>query len=216
MQGSIKKYRYILWDNDGVLVNTEPWYFKATQRALEELGVALDHDQYMQIMVAGQAAWRLAQEQGISEIVLADKKVQRDQYYQAFLRAQDIEIPGVKGVLETLSSTFQMAVVTTSKRVDFELIHEKRDLLTHMQFCLVREDYVKSKPHPEPYLMALDRLNARPQEALVIEDSQRGLEAACAAGIDCAVIANEFTASHDFSAARYRLPCIEALCDLLY
>jgi phosphoglycolate phosphatase-like HAD superfamily hydrolase len=43
--------KYILWDNDGVLVDTEFWYFSATQRALAELGIALEKDTYLQRMV---------------------------------------------------------------------------------------------------------------------------------------------------------------------
>ena len=52
--------RYILWDNDGVLVDTERWYFKATQRALGELGVHLDEETYQERMVRGASSWELA------------------------------------------------------------------------------------------------------------------------------------------------------------
>jgi len=101
--------------------------------------------------------------------------------------------------------------VTTAKRADFELIHRDRRITSFMDFVLVREDYVRSKPDPEPYLIALARFEAAADEALVVEDSARGLRSAVAAGIDCAIVHNEFTASQDFSAARYR---IESLAEL--
>jgi beta-phosphoglucomutase-like phosphatase (HAD superfamily) len=61
-----------------------------------------------------------------------------------------------------------------------------------MDFVLVREDYELANPHPEPYLTALARFGANKEEALVVEDSARGLSSAVAAGIECAVIFNEF------------------------
>ena len=94
-----------------------------------------------------------------------------------------------------------MAIITTCKPPDFALIHEERSILDHMEFCLTREDYDQAKPHPEPYLKGLQRFGATSAEAVVIEDSERGLKSAVAAGIDCIVVANEFTASHDFSKA---------------
>jgi HAD superfamily hydrolase (TIGR01509 family) len=92
-----------------------------------------------------------------------------------------------------------MAIVTTAKRADLEIIHERRHRRKFMEFVLVREDYRLSKPHPEPYLAGLKRLGATREETLVVEDSSRGLNSAVAAGIDCAVGYNEFTKAHDFS-----------------
>lgn len=45
-----------------------------------------------------------------------------------------------------------MAIVTTSRRVDFELIHKNRGISDYMQFVLCVEDYKKAKPYPDPYL----------------------------------------------------------------
>ena len=65
-----------------------------------------------------------------------------------------IEIDGVLEALAELSAHVRMAVVTTARRADFELIHEKRRS-PFMDFVLVREDYEPAKPHPEPYLTGL-------------------------------------------------------------
>ena len=80
-----------------------------------------------------------------------------------------------------------------------------------MEFVLVREDYEHAKPHPEPYLTGLQRLGVTKDEALVVEDSARGLSSAVAAGIDCAIVDNAFTRGHDFTGAAYR---IETLIDV--
>ena len=207
--------QYILWDNDGVLVDTEHWYFTATQRALGELGIALKKELYLARMVRGESSWDLALAAGIAPGQVAAKRQQRDAYYREYLVREDIEIPGVEALLEGLSKNYKMAIVTTSKRSDFELIHQNRNIEQYMEFVLVREDYVSSKPDPEPYLTALNRFDASAQHCLVVEDSQRGLQAALAAGIDCAIVHNAFTASHDFSGAHYRLNSIVELQAIL-
>jgi beta-phosphoglucomutase-like phosphatase (HAD superfamily) len=105
--------------------------------------------------------------------------------------------------------------VTTAKRADFELIHERRQIRQFMDFFLVREDYELAKPHPEPYLTGLKRFGATKDETLVIEDSSRGLNSAVAAGIDCVVVDNDFTRTQDLSQARYRINTLSELKDVI-
>jgi HAD superfamily hydrolase (TIGR01509 family) len=203
--------QYILWDNDGVLVDTEFWYFEATRRALAELGITLERQTYLQRMAQGQSSWDLAAAAGIDADRIAMKRQQRDCWYEEHLLREDIDIPGVEPMLEKLSKTHKMAIVTTSTRTHFDLIHSNRQLIRFMDFALTREDYISSKPDPEPYILALNTFGASAAECLVVEDSQRGLQAAIAAGIDCIVVYNAFTAGHDFSGARHRLNSIEEL-----
>jgi HAD superfamily hydrolase (TIGR01509 family) len=208
--------RYLLLDNDGVLVDTEFWYFKATQRALAELGVTLEQELYLQRMVHGLSSWELAEAAGVERERISEKQVQRNAWYSAYLTQEAIEIPGVETVLQTLSARHKMAIVTTSTRPHFEVIHNNRNLVPYMDFVLTREDYTSSKPDPEPYLLAMERFGARAEECLVVEDSQRGLQAALAAGIDCAVVHNPFTEKHDFTGAKYRLNTLDELPALLH
>lgn len=193
--------KYILWDHDGVLVDTEYWYYRATQRALAEMGVYFEKDEYLEFMPRGQTMWDLARQRGISQDVIVQHRSKRDEYYQEHLLAEDIEIPGVISVLKELSLSYSMAIVTTAKKVDFEIIHRERTIVSYMDFVLANGDYERSKPAPDPYLKALKRLGARPHEAIVVEDSERGLRSAVAAGIECVVIENAFTESQDFSKA---------------
>ena len=108
-----------------------------------------------------------------------------------------------------------MAVVTTSRREDFELIHRSRDLLSRMEFVLTIEDYAEPKPHPAPYLAALARFGADPAEAVAVEDSARGLKSAVAAGLDCIIVRHPFTAAQDFSGARQMVDSIRDVPGLL-
>ncbi len=124
---------------------------------------------------------------------------------------ENIEIEGVLQTLAELADTYRMGIVTTSKRADFDLIHEKRSILDYMEFFLTEEDYERAKPHPEPYLRGLQRFGATAAETVVVEDSARGLKSAIAAGIDCIVVANEFTATHDLSQATAKVATFREL-----
>ena len=207
--------KYILFDHDGVLVDTEFWYYQAAERALADIGFALDKDQYLRDMNQGSGAWAQARAAGIGEQAISRQRAVRDDYYQEYLSTEAIEIEGVVEALAELSKYVHMAIVTTAKRVDFEIIHEKRQVRQFMDFVLVREDYRLAKPHPEPYLTALKRFGATKEEALVVEDSSRGLNSAVAAGIECAIVYNDFTKAHDFSQASYRIETLNELKDII-
>lgn len=201
----------ILFDHDGVLVDAEPWYFKAGERALADIGFVVDRNQYLLDMSQGLGTWAQAEAAGVDERTINRQRKVRDAYYQEYLRTEDIEIDGVVEVLAELSQYVRMAIVTTAKRADYELIHQGRQITPYMDFVLVREDYTLAKPDPEPYLTGLKRFGAVEEDALVVEDSSRGLSSAVAAGIDCAIVYNDFTKAQDFSRACYR---IETLAEL--
>ena len=205
----------ILFDHDGVLVDTEFWYYKAGERALADIGLTLDKDQYLRDMNQGLGTWAQARAAGIDEQTIGRQREVRNDYYQEYLRTEAIEIEGVVEALAELSKYVRMAIVTTAKRVDFEIIHAKRHVVQFMDFALVREDYKLAKPHPEPYLTGLKRLGAAKEETLVVEDSSRGLTSAVAAGIDCAIVYNDFTKAHDFSRASHRIETLIELKDIV-
>ena len=207
--------KYILFDHDGVLVDTERWYFTAGERALAEIGVTLDPDQYLVDMSEGAGTWAQAKAAGVDDHTIDRLREVRNVYYREYLRTEAIEIEGVVDTLAELSRLVRMAIVTTSKREDFDLIHQDRHIRRYMDFVLVREDYTHPKPDPEPYLTALRRFAAAKEEALVVEDSGRGLRSALAAGLDCAIVHNEFTKSHDFSQAHYRIRTLAELKGIL-
>jgi HAD superfamily hydrolase (TIGR01509 family) len=207
--------RYILFDHDGVLVDTEAWYYKAGERALADIGLTLDKDQYLRDTNQGLGTWAQARAAGIDERTISRQREVRNDYYQEYLRTEAIEIDDVVEALAELSQYVRMAIVTTARRADFAIIHEKRHVRQFMDFVLVREDYKSAKPHPEPYLTGLKRFGATKEETLVVEDSSRGLSSAVAAGIDCAVVHNDFTKAQDFSQASYRIETLIGLKEII-
>ena len=208
--------KYVLLDHYGVLVDTEPWYHRAGERALADIGVTLDRSQYLRDTSQGLGTWAQARAAGVDEETIGRQRAVRDIYYQEYLRTEPIEIDGVVEALAELATVVRMAVVTTAKRVEFDLIHEKRQIRQFMDFVLVREDYERPKPDPEPYLTALRRFGATPAETVVVEDSPRGLTSAVAAGIDCVVVHNDFSAhGADFSRASHQITGLGELRGLL-
>ena len=208
--------KYILFDNDGVLVETEPWYLKASQKALKEFfDFEFSKDDYMNLMINGGSVWQGVEALGASTSEVNTARDKRNQYYQEYLKNENISINGVQDILKRLSSKYKMAIVTTSRRVDFEIIHKNRGIVDFMQFVLCEEDYNFAKPHPMPYLTAMKRFGATQDECIVVEDSKRGLSSALDAGIDCAIVYNEFTTSQDFSDAQYKIKTLNDLEKLL-
>ena len=137
------------------------WDYKAGERALADVGLTLDEGTgTLRDMNRGLGTWAQARAAGIDEQIIGRQREARNDYYQEYLRTEAIEIEGVIEALAELSQHARMAIVTTAKRADFELIHEKRHIRQFMDFVLVREDYERAKPHPEPYLTGLKRFGA--------------------------------------------------------
>jgi HAD superfamily hydrolase (TIGR01509 family) len=209
------KPTHLLFDHDGVLVDTEPLYFQATQRALRELDVDIDFARYQPYMTSGRTIWKLALAAGWSEAEVDTAKTRRNRYYQEAISREPIDISGVPEVLRRLSTAYTMGIVTTAKKADFELIHRQRQIVPYMSLVLASGDYPRAKPHPDPYLTALDHFGISADEAVAIEDSERGLRAACAAGLRCIVVYNSFTADQDLGAAWRHVEDLTALEALL-
>ncbi len=202
---------HLLFDHDGVLVDTEYWYFKATRDELAESGIDLTLDAYMEHLVTGRSAYAAYLDEADREAF----RERRNRRYEASLRTEDIQIPGVEQVLAELAGAYPMAIVTTSRRSHFDLIHESGQIARYFDFVLALGDYARSKPAPDPYLAAVERFGIEPEQALIIEDSARGLGSALAAGIPCVIVDNAFTRGQDFSGAAARIESLAALPGLL-
>jgi HAD superfamily hydrolase (TIGR01509 family) len=194
--------RAVFWDNDGVLVDTEKFYFQATRELLLTVGVQLTESLFRGIsLVEGRSAFDLARERGVSPDEIDRLQEARNRRYTELVSEGVRIIDGVEDALGELKGRVTLAIVTSSRRVHFDAIHAGTGLLSWFDFVLAREDYVLSKPHPEPYLTALQRSGLTPEECLVVEDSPRGLASAIAAGIRCLVVPNDLTRGSSFAGA---------------
>ena len=108
---------------------------------------------------------------------------------------------GVQVVLKHLVARHRMAVVTSSRRIDFETIHARTGFLAYFEHTISADEVRETKPSPEGYLLGLATLGATPGDTIAIEDSQRGLTAARSAGLRCVAIPTALTRDQDFSGA---------------
>lgn len=206
----------ILFDNDGVLVDTEELYFAANREALAAIGVTLDEAGYIELFLrTGQGAWGVLEARGFTPEGIATWRARRNRRYEELVASRDVLIPGVSEVVAALARHHRLAIVTSSEPGPFALTHARTGLLRHFELVLTREQYVESKPHPEPYLKAADRLGVRPERCLVIEDSERGLRAAKAAGMRCWVVPSRLTRGGQFGDADAVLPDLAAVAGRL-
>lgn len=193
----------ILWDNDGVLVDTEGLYYEATRQVLADFGIALTQTQYQEYCLHdNRGAWHLARAKGVSKKDVDAARERRNGLYSELLRTNNLLIEGVLDVLGELQGRFRMGVVTSSRRDHLDVIHEHTGLAKFFDFCVTADDVTETKPSPELYERGLAEADVRPDEAIVFEDSSRGLRAANAAGVPCYVIPTDWTRGSDFSAAR--------------
>ena len=210
------KFQYIFWDNDGVLVDTERYYLQASREALAQTGTTLTDMQFATVSLGeGRSIFDLASCRGISEETINELRLWRNERYAELLGEKEMTLAGVREVLETLHGRIKMAIVTSSLKEHFDIIHNRTKFLPFFDFCLTREDYAKSKPSAEPYLLALQKSGKPAQNTLVIEDSPRGLTAAKAAGLTCWVIPGHHTSEQDFPEADRILSSINEIPGLI-
>ena len=196
----------MLWDNDGVLVDTEHLFYAVNRELLLEHDIDLSEDDfYRWYLAANCGAWHLLSARGVTDAHIAALRDERNARYGQRLAGEGVRpMDGIAQVLEHCAARMPMGVVTSANRDHFDIIHGKLDLTRHFQFVLTAEDCRDSKPSPEPYLKGLARLGIAAGDCIVIEDSPRGLAAAREAGMRCIVLRHRLTRQCSFDGA-YRI-----------
>lgn len=209
-------YRYVFWDNDGVLVDTERYYLQASREALARIGIALSDAEFLAIsLTEGRSLFDLARAQGASDATIGALQSWRSMRYAELLEIEDLSLAGAGDVLQQLHGRVKMAIVTSSQKHHFHIIHKRTGFLGFFDFVLTREDYTHSKPSAEPYLLALQRSGLDPEHVVAIEDSPRGLKSAKAAGLACWALPGPHAMAADFAAADCILGSILEVPELL-
>ena len=193
----------ILWDNDGVLVDTERFYYQANRDYLRGHGIELSEAQFFEWFLADNCgAWHLLEAGGASPEQIALWRRERNALHLELIHAaSELVTPGIEPLLASLAGRVEMGIVTSATQASFDAIHARHDLLRHFRFALTAETYARSKPAPDPYLLGVDRIGRPADECLVVEDSPRGLAAARAAGLRCIILRSPLTHGHDFAGA---------------
>ena len=204
----------IVFDFDGLILDTETPEFDTWQEVFESYGVLLEREAW---------EWAIGRHSDDFNIYkhlaeLTGQQIEREEVRPRMRRLylERIEenpiLPGVEEYLATAKDMQLKLAVASSSRPGWAAGHLKsRGLLHHFEFVLDAGDVERAKPAPDLYRMAVDRLGVRPENALAIEDSMHGLAAAKAAGLYCVVVPNPMTERMKFDAADMRLESLASL-----
>ncbi len=175
----------VVFDMDGLLVDSEVVYCEALTAQAAEMGYELTLP-VLKTMIG--TTWA-----GSSEILRAhfgpafDTVMLRDRSVERFYELAKAKIALKSGVLELLehleAAAIPRAIATSSQRRDVEHHLHGHGLWERFQAIVAHGDYARGKPHPDPYLTAAERLGMDPAECLALEDSHNGVRAAAAAGM---------------------------------
>ncbi|MDY7546731.1 HAD family phosphatase [Glaciimonas sp. CA11.2] len=190
----------ILWDNDGVLVNTEEIFYATNREIFSEQGIDLSPGEFIAwFLEDNRGAWHLLRERGYSDRKISELRKARNAAYTAALhQSTGLARSGIADLLARLYRKIPMGIVTASFKEDFYLMHGKLQFLNYFDFVLTRNKKLRPKPHPDSYLLGLKKLGVLAANCIAVEDSPRGLAAATAAGIKCIVIRSNLLMNYQF------------------
>lgn len=207
----------ILWDNDGVLSDTEHLFFEANRDLFAEHGVHLSEERYIDwFLVSNCGAWHLLEERGYTDAQLDALRAERNSRYSRTLAAaQGFSRKELLPVIHRLSKQARMAIVTASFREHLELAHMNPAFFDYFEIIITRETAGRPKPAPDCYLRAMSDMKLSNSDCIVVEDSPRGLAAASAAGIKCVVVRSPMLRHYQFNGAVAVVDDIQELSDVL-
>ncbi len=190
----------ILFDFDGVILDSEEYHFEAFQKVFAEEGFSLSREAYYKNCLGFNDVecfrWglkgspKIDEPGGIEE--LTDRKAV---YFEELLEKEMRFFPGVCEFIRAAGAKYPLAVASMARRGEIEIALGKAGLADLFRLIVSGEDVEKTKPDPEPYEKTLRQLNAHlsltktdqeilPEQCLVIEDSSAGIQSAKAAGMN--------------------------------
>jgi HAD superfamily hydrolase (TIGR01509 family) len=204
----------VLWDNDGVLVDSETRFFETTRAAFAGIGLTLTREIWGQhYMGEGRSSHDIALMLGADNSQVKPMLEERNQEYMRVLRQPPPLRPQVRETLNRLHGRVRMAIVTGCHRDQLQLMHDGNGLLRLFDAIVTGDECPHAKPHPGLYLAGLKVLGIPAVQCLAVEDSPRGLGAARAAGVACLVVPTELTCDLDFEGAACVRPDVSAVLD---
>ena len=201
----------VIFDLDGVLIDSEGLQYAAYSRVLERFGVQVSEAVYATHWIARGRGPEYAVERFRLPLAPDELRALKGPVYHDLLRRDVTLMPGVTGVLTRLAPHFPLAVATNSNRADVGFVMEHFGLGPFFRAVVTREDYPQAKPEPDAYRTAAAHLALPAAQCVVVEDAYRGVVAAHRAGATVVAVPNRFTRGSDFSLAAVVLADLDAL-----
>jgi pseudouridine 5'-phosphatase len=213
-------YRSVIFDLDGLILDTEPIFQQATSRLLETRGQRADASvmQKMMGMPGRQALEILRVHHELADDIGQLASECSRHFYEVLGEDDAALMPGTMELLDRLEERdIPKAIATSSSGRYVRRILEPHHILTRFAFFLCADDVEHGKPAPEIYQKAAARMGHAPAEMVVLEDSPNGLRAAKAAGARCIVVPHDLVPRQDLAQADAVVPSLasEELYELL-
>lgn len=208
-------FKAVLFDHDGTLVDSEGVHYQLWLEALKPYGVSISTEQYMQIYSgmptldnAIDLVERFQLAVAVEDLVAKKLAIAHDYLKQAAFPL----MPGARAILDYFQQQplIQQAIVTGAGAQIVQATVRSHRLAGYFATIVSYDDVERSKPAPDCYLLAAERLKLEPSECIAIEDTEHGVAAAVAAGIACIAIPNAQSLRHDFSKAIVVVPNLKA------
>lgn len=193
----------VIFDLDGLIIDSEPLQWKAMNIALEPLGIRITEAEWIEMVGRKtiENLSRLKKKYGF-EGSLAEIEATKNETYRAIIRQELKPMPGLPHAINVCRmAQLRLGVASSSVRTDIEVILESLKILDMFDAIVSGDQVPEGKPHPAIFLRAAQLLGIEPIHCLVLEDTVYGVVAAKAAGMFCIAIPNRFTSNQDLSQA---------------
>jgi HAD superfamily hydrolase (TIGR01509 family) len=207
----------ILFDMDGVLMDSEPLHLRATQLVLGDRGRSFtERDNLVFVGATDPEVFRVLRILFDLDASTAELVSRKREHLITLVRTEGRPLPGVPEVPLRLRDTgLRLGLVSASARPVIDAVLKAVELDGAFETIVSGDEVARGKPAPDGFLMAARRLATDPERCLVVEDSRNGVLAGKAAGMTVAAVPGPTTKGQDFSPADLILPSLEALPKLL-
>jgi beta-phosphoglucomutase family hydrolase len=177
----------ILWDLDGVIVNSMEFHYQAYSEVLAGRGRELSREEYLRELIGLRNYVILRRVLGnLSDEEVGALAEQKEQAFRRLVAGNVQALPGAAGLVRRAKAAgLLQAIVSSTPRANIEVMLGSLGLWETFDVIVGEEDATRGKPDPEGFLVAAERLSARPEECVVIEDAPEGIAAGKAAGMRC-------------------------------
>ena len=195
----------VIFDMDGVIIDTEPVHHHAFFTQFGELGIPVSDAEYATFLGKStrHVFQHLKQEYHLEPDVETLMKRKREIFNQSFDEDTTLDLlDGVRGLIEDLfQHHVQLVIASSASKGTIKRVFDRFRLAPYFTHIVSGEDFVESKPDPAIFLHAAAEAQTPVGECIVIEDSANGVAAAKAAGIYCVGYAGPHSTSQDLSQA---------------
>jgi len=203
--------RGVIFDLDGVIADTERLQWAAYRDVLLGFGVDVGIEEYRRHWIRDGFGPEYACRTYALPIDPDELRIRKAGRYDAMLHDGITPCPGAVAALARLHRTHRVGLATNTVRGEVGFILDHLGVASYFHATVAREDYARAKPAPDAYLAAAAALGLAPADCAVVEDTERGLRAALAAGARVVAVPNALTFDNDFTGAACRLAHLDEL-----